>query len=120
MPCYSRMFPSVFQTAIIRVRARRLFRRTRRGGNGTFELTGAVTQEMFGRMKYRITLIEDEDGGWAVRCDDLPGCFSQGETREEAIENIRIAIREFTDYLRDEGRLAEYLQENARHEEVFV
>jgi predicted RNase H-like HicB family nuclease len=69
-------------------------------------------------MKYRITLIEDEDGGWAVRCDDLPGCFSQGETREEAIENIRIAIREFTQYLRDEGLPAEYAQGHVQHEEI--
>ena len=53
-------------------------------------------------MKYRITLVESDEG-WAVWCDDLPGCNSQGDTREEAVENIRIAIREMVDYLREEG-----------------
>ena len=47
-------------------------------------------------MKYRITLIESEEG-WAVWCDDLPGCCSQGDTRAEAVENIRIAIAEYLD-----------------------
>ena len=46
-------------------------------------------------MNYRITLVESDEG-WAVWCDDLPGCFSQGDTREEAIANIRNAI---TDWL---------------------
>lgn len=35
-----------------------------------------------------------EDGGYVVECLDIPGCLSQGETRDEAIENIRDAIRE--------------------------
>jgi len=43
-------------------------------------------------MTYDITLIESEKG-WAVWCDDLPGCCSQGETREDAIENIKDAIQ---------------------------
>ena len=47
-------------------------------------------------MKYRITLIES-GYGWAVWCDDLPGCCSQEGTREEAVENIRIAIAEYLD-----------------------
>lgn len=45
-------------------------------------------------MKYRITLVESEEG-FAVWCDDLPGCCSQGATRDEALDNIRIAIREY-------------------------
>lgn len=45
-------------------------------------------------MQYPITLIESEEG-FAVWCDDLPGCCSQGETRVEALENIRIAIKEW-------------------------
>ena len=45
-------------------------------------------------MKYRITLVESEEG-WAVWCDEMPGCCSQGATREEAITNIRELIPEF-------------------------
>ena len=47
-------------------------------------------------MQYRITLVESEEGV-AVWCDDLPGCCSQGTTREEALENIRVAIGEWLD-----------------------
>ena len=42
-------------------------------------------------MSYRIRLLETEDG-WSVSCLDLPGCHSQGETREEALASIREAI----------------------------
>jgi predicted RNase H-like HicB family nuclease len=45
-------------------------------------------------MKYRVTLVKSEEG-WAVWCDDLPGCCSQGTTRAEAVGNIRSAIREY-------------------------
>lgn len=45
-------------------------------------------------MKYRVTLVESEEG-FAVWCDDLPGCNSQGETREEALVNIKDAIAEY-------------------------
>ena len=34
----------------------------------------------------------ETDEGWSVSCLDLPGCHSQGETREEALQNIREAI----------------------------
>ena len=43
-------------------------------------------------MHFRITLIETAEG-WAVSCPDLIGCHSQGDTKEEAIANIREAIR---------------------------
>jgi predicted RNase H-like HicB family nuclease len=43
-------------------------------------------------MRYRVVLFESEEG-WAVSCPDLPGCHSQGATREEALESIRDAIR---------------------------
>ena len=36
-------------------------------------------------MTYRIRLLETEEG-WAVSCLDLPGCHSQGNTREEALQ----------------------------------
>lgn len=45
-------------------------------------------------MKYRVTLVESDEG-WAVWCESLPGCCSQGATREEALANIREAIAEY-------------------------
>lgn len=53
-------------------------------------------------MKYRIILRQSEEG-WAVSCPALPGCHSQGATREEAGENIRIAIREWLEVEAEES-----------------
>lgn len=47
-------------------------------------------------MKYKVVL-HPSDEGFAVSCPGLPGCWSQGETDEEAIENIKEAIREYLD-----------------------
>ena len=41
---------------------------------------------------FRIQLLETEEG-WSVSCSDLLGCHSQGDSREEALENIREAIK---------------------------
>jgi predicted RNase H-like HicB family nuclease len=43
-------------------------------------------------MLYRITVGPDEDGVFVAECPSLPGCISQGETRDEAIANIKDAI----------------------------
>jgi predicted RNase H-like HicB family nuclease len=43
-------------------------------------------------MKFVTTLDRDEDGVWIVECPSIPGCVSQGETREEALSNIQEAI----------------------------
>jgi predicted RNase H-like HicB family nuclease len=45
-------------------------------------------------MKFLVTVDRDEDGVWVVECPSIPGCVSQGRTREEAIENVQDAIRE--------------------------
>ena len=45
-------------------------------------------------MKYRVKL-EKSDGGYAVWCPGLPGCWSQGVTEEEALENIKDAIETY-------------------------
>jgi predicted RNase H-like HicB family nuclease len=45
-------------------------------------------------MKFKVVLKESEEG-YSVSCPGLPGCWSQGSTEEEAIENIRDAIREY-------------------------
>lgn len=53
---------------------------------------------------YRVTLIEHEDGV-SVSCPALRGCHSQGRTREEALENIRDAIREWLAAEAEEAKL---------------
>lgn len=45
-------------------------------------------------MKYKIRLEKTEEG-YSVSCPGLPGCWSQGETEEQAIENIQDAIKEY-------------------------
>ncbi len=51
-------------------------------------------------MRYAI-VYRDESGGWIIEVPSLPGCISQGETREEAIENIRDAIKLYLEDLDD-------------------
>lgn len=43
-------------------------------------------------MKFNVTVDRDEDGVWIVECPAIPGCVSQGETRSEALDNIKEAI----------------------------
>ena len=43
-------------------------------------------------MKLTVTIDRDEDGTWVVECPSIPGCVSQGHTKEEALANIREAI----------------------------
>lgn len=50
-------------------------------------------------MKFRILLEQDEDGVYIAQCPILPGCVSQGKTRNDALENIRDAIKGYMDSL---------------------
>ena len=45
------------------------------------------------KYKYRVIIEQDEDGVYIASCPALKGCYSQGDTIEEAIENIKDAIR---------------------------
>ncbi len=42
-------------------------------------------------MQYKVELIKSEEG-YAVGCPDLPGCWSQGQTEEEALANLKEAL----------------------------
>lgn len=44
-------------------------------------------------MIFSITIERDEDGVWVVECPSIPGCVSQGRTKDKAIENIKDAIK---------------------------
>jgi predicted RNase H-like HicB family nuclease len=43
-------------------------------------------------MRFSVTIDRDEDGVWVVECPSILGCVSQGETKQEALENIKDAI----------------------------
>lgn len=47
-------------------------------------------------MEYRVVLVESDEG-FSVSCPALRGCHSQGSTLDEALENIKSAIREWLD-----------------------
>ena len=58
-------------------------------------------------MEYKIVLEPDvEDGGYVVHCPALAGCYSQGDTKEEATENIRDAIETYLESLEKAARRA--------------
>jgi len=50
-------------------------------------------------MKYRVIIEQDEDGMFIAEVPSLPGCISQGTTRDEAVVNIREAIQAYIESL---------------------
>jgi predicted RNase H-like HicB family nuclease len=51
-------------------------------------------------MKYKIVL-EKTEMGYSVHCPELRGCWSQGKTKEEALENVKDAIKTYLESLRE-------------------
>jgi len=49
-----------------------------------------------------VILYSGEDGYWVVECPSLPGCVSQGKTKEEALKNIREAIDCYINALKED------------------
>ncbi len=54
-------------------------------------------------MKYRVTIETDDDGVYCASVPALPGCHSDGRTRDEAIANITEAIEAYIESLRLDG-----------------
>lgn len=54
-------------------------------------------------MKFRIVIEQDEDGKFIASCPTLPGCWSQGDTRDEARTNIADAITGYLESLKKHG-----------------
>lgn len=53
-------------------------------------------------MMYTIILEKEEEGGYSAQCLELPGAISQGESKEEALNNIREAIEAVLEVLNQE------------------
>ena len=58
-------------------------------------------------MKLRVVLEPSEEGGYTVYVPSLPGCISEGDTKEEALENIREAIDLYLEVVEDDLVLSE-------------
>lgn len=56
-----------------------------------------------GKLIREVVIYPGEDGYWIVKCPTLPGCISQGKTKEEAINNIREAIQGYINSLQEDG-----------------
>lgn len=54
-------------------------------------------------IKFRVVVEQEEDGPFVATCPTLPGCVSQGSTREEALRNIRDAIEGYLESLKKHG-----------------
>ena len=54
-------------------------------------------------MIFHVTLEQAEDGWFVAECPALPGCISQGRTREEALDNIREAIQACLEVRAEQG-----------------
>jgi predicted RNase H-like HicB family nuclease len=54
-------------------------------------------------LKYRVLIEPEEDGGYVAEVPTLPGCLSQGATRQEALENVREAIAVYLESLEAHG-----------------
>ena len=55
------------------------------------------------RMRYRVHIQQDEDGIFVAEVPSLPGCLSQGRTREEAVANVREAMAAYLESLEEHG-----------------
>jgi predicted RNase H-like HicB family nuclease len=72
---------------------------TRRHAGGTLK----KTSNRAGAMKYRVLIQPDEDGVFVAEVPALPGCISQGATRDEAVANVREAIAGYLESLEAHG-----------------
>lgn len=54
-------------------------------------------------MKYTVVLQRENDGGYVVSVPALPGCVSQGDTREQALKNIEEAIQVYLEDVKAAG-----------------
>mgnify|MGYP001565171321 CR=1 FL=1 len=54
-------------------------------------------------MKVRVLIEQDEDGMFVAECSTLPGCISQGNSRREALSNIKDAIKGYLESLKKHG-----------------
>ena len=54
-------------------------------------------------MRFTVTVDRDEDGIWIAECPSIPGCVSQGKTKDEVLENVKEAIKSCLEVRAEKG-----------------
>ena len=62
-------------------------------------------------MKLKIVLEPSDEGGYTVTVPSLPGCISEGDSREEALKNIKEAIILYLEPVEDDNRFSKNAEE---------
>ena len=71
-------------------------------------------------MHFKVVLeVDEEVGGYIVSCPGLPGCFSQGDTADEALENIKEAIQACLESLAEDEIKSYITKPSSRVVEAF-
>ena len=63
---------------------------------------GGIEYEWRHQMR-QVMIYRGEDGFWVAECPSLPGCISQGKSKDEAIRNIKEAIAGYVEVLKEDG-----------------
>jgi predicted RNase H-like HicB family nuclease len=71
--------------------------------DGALEWWRRMTSRQENPMRYTVVLEREEDGGYVASVPALPGCVSQGDTRDQALANIREAIALYVEDCKDAG-----------------
>jgi predicted RNase H-like HicB family nuclease len=79
-----------------------LLRHVIRSGDGNSPERTVDLEKMAGGIMRQVVIYLGEDKYWVAECPSLPGCISQGKTKEEAISNIREAIQGYVAALEED------------------
>jgi len=63
----------------------------------------AMSKARIGQGRFTVILRVEKEGGYSVQCLELPGALSEGETKEEALRNIREAIKGYLEAFPEES-----------------
>lgn len=63
-------------------------------------------------MKYTILLKKQKEGGYTAQCLEVPGAISEGETKSEAVKNVKEALELVLEVIRDETKSHEVVKIN--------
>lgn len=75
--------------------------------DGGIDVSIFFNDKIFNDMRLRVVLEPSDEGGYTVLVPSLPGCISEGKTREEALQNIQEAIALYLEPVEDDADFSE-------------